>query len=100
MNNCKTALLKKCKNAVLYPNRADGQLLVWRWRMMELTTGIVELRNFLAPLGAENLSEHGKQVEDQKMPETCVNTGFMLFKAEAENLSLSMFEATFLSVFV
>jgi hypothetical protein len=37
------------------------------------------LRHFLAPLGAENLSEQGKEVNDQKMPETLVNTGFMLF---------------------
>jgi hypothetical protein len=56
------------------------------------------LRHFLAPLGAENLSEQGKEVDDQKMPETLVNTGFMLFRAES--LSLSMFEAIFLSVFV
>ena len=56
------------------------------------------LRHFLVPLGAENLSEQGKEVDDQKMPETLVNTGFMLFRAESP--SLSRFEAIFLSVFV
>jgi hypothetical protein len=59
---------------------------------------LVGLRHFLAPLGAENLSEQGKEVDDQKMPETLVNTGFMLFRAES--LSLSRFEVIFLSVFV
>jgi hypothetical protein len=58
----------------------------------------VGLRHFLAPLGAENLSGQGKEVDDQKMPETLVNTGFMLFRAESP--SLSRFEAIFLSVFV
>ncbi len=59
---------------------------------------VVGLRHFLAPKGAENLSGQGKEVDDQKMPETLVNTGFMLFRAES--LSLSRFEAIFLSVFV
>jgi hypothetical protein len=58
----------------------------------------VGLRHFIAPLEAENLSEQGKEVNDKKMPETLVNTGFMLFRAE--NSSLSRFEAIFLSVFV
>jgi hypothetical protein len=51
------------------------------------------LRHFLVPLGAENLFEQGKEVDDQKMPETLVNTGFMLVRAK--NLSLSRFEAIF-----
>ena len=59
---------------------------------------LVGLRHFLAPLAAENLSEQGKEVDDQKMPETLVNTGFMLFRAESS--SLSRFEAIFLLVFV
>ena len=59
---------------------------------------LVGLRHFIAPLEAGNLSEQGKEVNDQKMPETLVNTGFMLFRAE--NISLSRFEAIFLSVFV
>jgi hypothetical protein len=59
---------------------------------------LVGLRHFLAPLAAENLSEQGKEVDDQKRPETLVNTGFMLFRAESP--SLSSFEAIFLSVFV
>ncbi len=40
---------------------------------------IAGLRHFIAPLGAENLSEQGKEVVDQKMPETLVNTEFMPF---------------------
>ncbi|MBD1906299.1 hypothetical protein NDI37_25910 [Funiculus sociatus GB2-A5] len=36
MTNCKTALLKK---GSLPDRRADGQLLVRRWRTIELTTG-------------------------------------------------------------
>jgi hypothetical protein len=62
------------------------------------TALLTGLRHFPAPLGAENLSDQGKQVDNQKMPETHVNTGFMLFRAE--NPSLSKFEAIFLSVFV
>jgi hypothetical protein len=58
----------------------------------------VELRHFLAPKGAENLSEQGKEVDDEKMLETLVNTRFMLIRAKT--LSLSRFEAIFVSVFV
>lgn len=56
------------------------------------------LRHFLAPKGAENLSEQGKEVDDQKMPETLVNIGFMLI--QAKSLSISRFEVISLSVFV
>ncbi len=56
------------------------------------------LRHFLLPLGAENLSEQGKEVNDKKMLETFVNTGFRFIRAKA--LSLSRFKAIFLSVFV
>ncbi len=36
------------------------------------------LRHFLTSLEAENLSEQGKEVDNQKMPEPLVNTEFML----------------------
>jgi ATP-binding cassette subfamily B protein len=78
-----------------------GQLVAFQMlagRMTGPILRLVGLRHFLAPLAAENLSEQGKEVNDQKMPETLVNTGFMLFRAESP--SLSRFEAIFLSVFV
>lgn len=56
------------------------------------------LRHFIAHLGAENLSEQGKEVDEQKMPKTFVNTGFMLIRAKS--LSISRFEVISLSVFV
>ena len=59
---------------------------------------LTELRHFLAPLGAESLSEQGKEVDHQKMSETLVNTRFMPIRAKS--LSRYMFEAIFTSVFV
>ena len=47
-------------------------------QIIEGARRLLGLRRFLVPLGAENLSEQGKEVDDQKMPETLVNTGFML----------------------
>jgi hypothetical protein len=62
---------------------------------MELLTG---LRHFLAPLGAKNPSQQGKEVDDLKMPETLVTTGFMPIRAKT--LAVARFEAIFSSVFV
>jgi hypothetical protein len=56
------------------------------------------LRHFLAPKGAENPSEQGKEVDDLKMPETLVTIRFMPIRAKS--LSLARFEAIFGSVFV
>ncbi len=56
------------------------------------------LRHFLAPKGAENHSEQGKEVDDLKMHEILVNTRFMLIRAK--RLSLSRFEAILTSFFV
>ena len=67
-------------------------------RALERASALVELRHFLAPLGAENPSEQGKEVNNLKMPETLVNTRFMPIRAK--RLSLSRFEAIFDSVFV
>jgi hypothetical protein len=59
----------------------------------------VGLRHFKAPKGAENLWLcGGKEVDDLKMPETVVNTRFMLIRAKS--VSLSRFEAIFASFFV
>ena len=60
--------------------------------------GLVGLRHFLAPKGAEKLSRQGKEVDDLKTPETLMNTRFMHFRAEST--SLSRFEAIFALVFV
>jgi hypothetical protein len=56
------------------------------------------LRHFLARLEAENTSGEGKEVNDLKMPETLVTTGFMSIRAKS--LSPSSFEAIFGSIFV
>jgi hypothetical protein len=56
------------------------------------------LRHFLAPKGAETLSEQGKEVDYKKMSETLVNTRFMPIRAKS--LSRYMFEAIFTLVFV
>jgi hypothetical protein len=39
--------------------------------------GVVGLRHFLALKGAEKLSGQGKEVDNQKTPETLVNTRFV-----------------------
>jgi tetratricopeptide (TPR) repeat protein len=87
--------VEKCRVELYSGNPAKEQVEKIERERENLLVG---LRHFLAPLGAENLSEQGKEVDDQKMPETLVNTGFMLFRAES--LSLSRFEVIFLSVFV
>ncbi|RAM48175.1 MAG: hypothetical protein C6Y22_29245 [Hapalosiphonaceae cyanobacterium JJU2] len=56
------------------------------------------LRHFLAPKGAENPSQQGKEVDDLKMPETLVTTGFM--PIPAKTATVARFEAIFGSVFV
>lgn len=59
---------------------------------------ILELRYFLAPKGAEQLSGQDKEVDDLKTPETFVKTGFI--PSLAESPSISGFEAKITSVFV
>lgn len=59
---------------------------------------LVALRHFLDSKKAANLSDQGKEVDDTKMPETLVNTRFMLIRAKS--ISPSRFEAIFVSVFV
>lgn len=54
-------------------------------------------RHFLAPKGAENPSEQGKEVDAIKMPETLIITRFM--PIQAKSLSLTRFKAIFGSVF-
>lgn len=56
------------------------------------------LRHFLAPKGAENPSEQGKEVNNRKRPETLVNTRFLPILAKS--LSISRFEAILTGVFV
>jgi len=57
---------------------------------MGARTKLAGLRHFLAHKRAENLSEQGREVDEQKMPETLVNIGFMLIRAKS--LSISRFE--------
>lgn len=56
------------------------------------------LRHFLAPKGAENPSQQGKEVDDLKIPETLVTTEFMPIPAKTP--TVARFEAIFGSVFV
>jgi hypothetical protein len=56
------------------------------------------LRHFLAPKGAENPSQQGKEVDNLKMPETLVTTGFMPIRAKT--LAVARFEAILGSFFV
>ena len=66
---------------------------IWKNQGVELSSALMGLRHFLAPKWAKNLSEQGKEVDDEKMPETLVNTRFMLIRAKT--FSLSRFEAIF-----
>ncbi len=56
------------------------------------------LRHFLAPKGAENPSQQGKEVNGLKMPETLVTTRFMPIRAKSP--AVARFEAIFGLVFV
>jgi hypothetical protein len=59
---------------------------------------VTGLRHFLAPKGAETPLEQGKEVDALKMPETFLNTRFILIRAKS--LSIARFKAFFGSVFV
>jgi hypothetical protein len=61
-------------------------------------SSITGLRHFLAPKGAENPSQQGKEVDDLKMPETLVTTRFMPIRAKSP--AVARFEAIFGSLFV
>jgi hypothetical protein len=59
-------------------------------RPMLPSSRLVGLRHFLAPLGAENLSAQGKEVDDLKTPETLVNTRFMHILVTPINYSFTV----------
>ena len=58
----------------------------------------MELSHFLAPKGAEKLSEQGKEVDDLKKPQTLANTRLFPFELKVFlDVDLKPFSLQFLS---